>query len=175
METGRERVLREVVQAQDVLTGLFLAYTRDLWAAEDLYQDMVVLACEKYEQADLSRPLRPWLLQIARNLARDRLRRESRLSALSPAAERLLEDPAWEQQELGSEERRSALRRCLERLGRSARRLVEAKYVERLSGAELAGRLGLKVESVYTALARVRRKLTECVETHLAGPGGRTG
>jgi len=168
METGRERVLREVVQAQDVLVGLFLAFTRDPWAAEDLYQDMVVLACEKYEQADLSRPLRPWLLQIARNLARDRLRRQSREAPLWGSAAGLFEDPAWERPELGSDDRRGALRRCLERLGAGVRRLVEAKYVERLSGAELARRLGLKVDSVYTALARARRRLSECVESAMA-------
>ena len=168
MDSKREKVLREVLQAQGVFMGLFLAYTRDPWAADDLYQDLVVRACEKYEQADLSRPLRPWLLQIARNLARDHLRKLSRSPVLSDAIESLVCDTIWEKPDLDDEERRRILWQCVQSLGIASRKLVDLKYFRRLPVRSVAEELGRKVDSVYVALSRVRRRLQECVQVRLA-------
>lgn len=168
MELIREKVLKEVIQSRDVFIGLFLAYTRDIWTAEDLYQDLAIRACQRYDQLDPSRPIRPWLIQMAKNLARDRLRAEaSQRRYVSFIADEIAEDPAWEKAGLGSSEQARALDSCLQELGKTARELVQAKYVERLSGIKLARRLGIKVDSVYTALARIRRRLIECIKMRL--------
>jgi len=167
MESNRDKVLREVVRDQGVFMGLFLAYTRDPWVAEDLFQDLVVLSCEKYEQADLSRPLRPWLLQIARNLARDHLRKASKQPANIEALVELAEDPVWETTATSTDERRKALYECLDLLQGPSRQMVEMKYVQKLSISSIAASLKRKADAVYKALARVRCKLEECVEAKL--------
>jgi RNA polymerase sigma-70 factor (ECF subfamily) len=56
-----------------------------------------------------------------------------------------------------------ALRGCLDRLTPNARRLVTMKYVDGLRGDTIAQQLGRQVRSIYTALSRIHRALSECL------------
>ncbi len=56
------------------------------------------------------------------------------------------------------------LRSCLETLSPKARKVVNLKYVEGLSGVQIAELVGSKVHSVYVSLTRAHRSLEACVQ-----------
>ena len=75
---GDERAWRRLVQANQEavfrLAYLILGHSFDAADAEDVAQEVFVRAYLNLDQFDMSRPLRPWLLGIAANLARNRRR-----------------------------------------------------------------------------------------------------
>ena len=55
------------------------------------------------------------------------------------------------------------LRQCLDKLAPKTRRIVNLKYVEGLSGIQIAELVGSRVHSVYVALTRAHRNLQSCI------------
>ena len=64
-----------------------------------------------------------------------------------------------------------ALRRCLQGLQESARRLVALRYDRGLDLKSIAGDLGSSVGAIKVALLRVRAALARCVQTRLHEEG----
>jgi len=62
-----------------------------------------------------------------------------------------------------------ALRVCVSKLTTYARELINLRYVEGLSGVEVARRLGRTSRTVYVALSRVYRQLEDCVRKTSGG------
>ena len=52
-----------------------------------------------------------------------------------------------------------------------ARKLVDLRYRQNVSGKEVARKLSLPVNTVYVAMSRIHRTLSECVRRHLAQAG----
>src|SRR4051794_12822573 len=65
-----------IAEAQVLLRAC--AFRLGMLAAEDLVQEAFVLLLEKARRFDPSRPLRPWLRQVLRNLAVSHWRHERR-------------------------------------------------------------------------------------------------
>jgi RNA polymerase sigma-70 factor (ECF subfamily) len=64
--------------------------------------------------------------------------------------------------------RQSALESCLAKLHANDRELLDQRYIQQLSGREVADRLGRPANSVYKSLGRIRRTLLECIDRQLA-------
>jgi RNA polymerase sigma-70 factor (ECF subfamily) len=58
----------------DSLYTLCLRMTKNSAEAEDIAQDSLIKALDRAHRYDPNRPFRPWLLKVAVNLCRDRLR-----------------------------------------------------------------------------------------------------
>lgn len=56
-----------------------------------------------------------------------------------------------------------ALRQCLSKLPGKSRTVIEDYYFNDCSVPLIAGRIGMSVDAVYKAIARVREKLGECI------------
>ena len=138
---------------------------RKVWDAErarDLAQEAFVRALQHQPR----RP-RPWLFQVAANLARDEartvIRRKKHLVLLKSEAqgrEAPVQDP---EREFAERERWTAVRRALDALtdrDREALLLWDAGQ----SYTEIAKELGLAVGAVGTTLARARRRLAEAYQ-----------
>lgn len=63
----------------DGLYRYVLRVVRDVHLAEDITQETLLRALRRVHRLDLSRPLRPWLLRVATNLAIDEKRRPATL------------------------------------------------------------------------------------------------
>lgn len=181
MNSKTDITLLERVQAQDEaaitelvqkhLPGLrrFLAqYNLDWETAGELALETMVRVIKQLPGLRDLQKFRPWLLSIARCLALDEIRRESRrlhpLQEESVEGDNLLEQvgpsqepPLWSEYESILSETRE----LMAGLPESARMLLVSKYHEELSYQEIADRTGLSVIQVKARLARARKKLRE--------------
>jgi RNA polymerase sigma-70 factor (ECF subfamily) len=99
-------------------------------------------------------------LKYYRSRARDRLvLSEMALAQLGDALERV---------EHESEDRRTALRVCLERIEGRRRRVLEMRYGENFKVHEIAQQLGMSSDGVSVMLHRIRSVLYGCIQKQLA-------
>ena len=81
-----------------------------------------------------------------------------------------LED-ALEKVSQESEERRSALRVCLERVQGRRREVLEMRYSRSAKIADIAQQYGMSADGVFVMLHRIRAALFECIRRQLAQEG----
>jgi RNA polymerase sigma-70 factor (ECF subfamily) len=107
-------------------------------------------------------PLLPWLLTIARRVALDRLRLESRRPALNEAGD---PDEAWQSipdvESLPEESRWRSLYFAVQALHPDQRAVIELAYYQGMSQSEIAHTLGLPLGTVKTRLRAAMERLRE--------------
>lgn len=123
---------------------------------EDLTQQTFLQLHRARRDYRSDRPLRPWLMTIARNVKRDHLRRERRRSPASELSDQDMGrgEPGFERVAL-----REALGDALGRLPGSLRKILEAHWVEHLSHAEIARRYGISRAAAKVRIHRAYRAL----------------
>ena len=132
--------------------------------AEEATQDAFVKAHRALGRFHAGAPLRPWLLTIAANEARNRRRSAGRREhlALRAAGEATEAAPSTEAIALAAD-RDAGLRAALARLADADREVLWLRYFAELSEAETAAALGCRRGTVKSrtsrALARLRREL----------------
>lgn len=130
--------------------------------AEDAAQDAFVKAYYALGRFRRSAPLRPWLLQIVANEARNRRKGAARRAALAlraaAAAPQGVAVPSAEVAALMAEER-ARLLAALRDLREDDRRVVACRYFLELSEAEIATVLGIPRGTVKSRLARALGRL----------------
>jgi RNA polymerase sigma factor (sigma-70 family) len=133
--------------------------------AEEATQDAFVKAHRALGRFRTGAPLRPWLLAIAANEARNRRRAAGRREhlAVRAAGERAVAAaPSTETLALAAD-RDAGLRAALARLGGADREVLWLRYFAELSEAETAAALGCRHGTVKSrtsrALARLRQEL----------------
>jgi RNA polymerase sigma-70 factor (ECF subfamily) len=66
---------------------------------------------------------------------------------------------------------REALSACLKQITARSRELIDLRYGEQLSPAQVAERISWTVEAVKVGLSRVRKMLRECVQRRFSVEG----
>ena len=145
--------------------GVFrMAYliTGDAEDAEDVAQEALVKAYRALPRFRLGRPIRPWLLRIVANEARNRRRSVGRAVRLAP---RIAQDhasvdaaPSAEAAVLVREARANVLR-AFDQLRDDDRRVIACRYFLDLSEAETAEVLSLRRGTVKSRLSRALSRL----------------
>ena len=135
--------------------------------AEDAAQEGFVKAYRALDRFRRGAPLRPWLLQIVVNEARNRRRSSGRQAglALRAAAENRPGDaaPSPEAALLAAEERR-ALLDAVSALREEERLVVACRYFLELSEDETATALGIRRGTVKSRLSRALARLRAATE-----------
>ncbi|QJW97702.1 sigma-70 family RNA polymerase sigma factor [Frigoriglobus tundricola] len=148
------------------VAALASAITRDVHAADDIFQQVVLEALESRAQFRSPDHVLAWALRTARHRAVD-CARSRRLHLLPDEILEALEARWAEPVGDSISDRGEALHGCLGQLTPSARELLQMRYAERLPVAEVAARLSRTVDAVYQMLSRIHRALRECVERKL--------
>ena len=139
--------------------------------ADEVMQQVALVAWRKFGEFDLSTSFIKWTCVIARfevlayrrKMARDRLVfNEDLMVQLAEEGERETEDRKLEN---------VALEGCLKKLPEGQREFVTLAYTPGVSTKELAEKAGAKPGSFYMRLNRIRKALLECVETTMAKEG----
>jgi RNA polymerase sigma-70 factor (ECF subfamily) len=150
------------------LLGFVTAIVRDPHLADDVFQDVTLLAMRRAGRIRDLEHLLLWARKAARYKALEVLRARGRgclpldedvLDALEAEWDAAGPDPRTD----GADEQVDDLRACVQRLSPRARRILHLRYGEGLSGSQLAETLAIGVASVYVALSRIHRALRECV------------
>jgi len=135
------------------------ALTGDAWSADDLVQDTLERACDKWRLWIAGTDLRAWLFTIMHNLFASQARR-----AL-PRAMVDIDDVAHER--AGQETHRDQaldLQRCLLLLPEDQRAVLLLVALEDLSYAQVAKVLGIPAGTVMSRLSRARARLQDLME-----------
>jgi RNA polymerase sigma-70 factor (ECF subfamily) len=162
---GDKRAFERLVQAHWE-TGFRLAYliTRSNAEAEDVVQEAFVKAWRALGRFRVSEPLRPWLLRIVANEARNRQRSAGRRARLLSRAGATQASggaaPSPEDLTLAVEDHRRLLQE-LERLPDAARLVLWCRYLLELSEAETATVLGVRPGTVKSRTSRALERLRE--------------
>lgn len=137
--------------------------------ADDIAQEVFLIAHRKLGELDAGQPLGPWLRTVAIFLLRNHQRKIQRspVSAVEHIAE--LADKALieETHDDRDEARLAAMQICLGKLEAGAREMLRMRYEEDLPLAEIGTRLNRKHSALTMALHRLRQSLRDCVEQQL--------
>ncbi len=136
----------------------------DAAEAEDATQEALLRAHGALGRFRIGEPIRPWLLSIVANEARNRGRARMRRAALAAraGAERRPSDaaPSPEGAVLAAE-RRELLLTALARLREADRLVIQLRYLLELSEEEMASVLGCRRGTVKSRLSRALERLRE--------------
>lgn len=170
MAIDQDTIVRALLTERARLFAFIWSIVRDLHIAEDVFQEVSLLALNKREEIESAEALPHWFRGVARHKALKAIAAKGR----SPVTldDQLIEmmEPHWAAAEQSSaSDAAEALRRCLGGLNENNRRLVTMRYAQGMSGVEVAKRLNRTAETVYKALSRVHNTLADCVRRRMNG------
>jgi RNA polymerase sigma factor (sigma-70 family) len=159
----------ELVRAHsDLAFRTAMLITANAADAEDAAQDAFVKAWRALPRFRTGEPLRPWLLTIVANEARNRRRSSGRREGLALRAageERASGGTALPPEAaLLAGELRAALIGALNRLREDDRLVLGCRYLLELSEAETAAALGLRRGTVKSRTSRALERLREVLD-----------
>ena len=148
------------------------ALTGDTWAADDLVQDTLERACNKWRLWTAGSDLRAWLFSIMHNLFANQMRRSVRQAHcrsvdIDDVAHELVAPDA--NLELALD-----LQRCLLRLPPDQRAVLILVSLEDMSYLEVAKITGVPIGTVMSRLSRARYRLQELLEAPVRSDGQHT-
>jgi RNA polymerase sigma factor (sigma-70 family) len=163
---GERAGLRAIYDREaPAMVGVAMRILRRRDLAEEAVHDCMLQVWRKAASFDAARgQARAWLYTVLRNRALNILRGE-RSSAQASDDDLLSIESEDETPEacvtrLSTEK---ALRRCLERLEPARRNMIVLAYTQGLTHGELAGRLGLPLGTVKSAIRRSLAALKDCM------------
>ena len=163
-QRGDERAYGELVRAhREIAFRVAYLITRNAADAEDAAQEGFVKAWRALGRFRAAEPVRPWLLQIVANEARNRRRssgRREHLALRAAAASSGEAAPSPEEAAVGADERRRLLA-ALDELPEQARLVLACRYLLGLSEDETASTLGVRRGTVKSRSARALDRLRE--------------
>ncbi len=168
---GEVPAWESLVQAhQEVVFRLGYLLLGDADDAQDNAQETFLRAYRSLHRYDPARPLRPWILSIAANLARNRRRAAGRyLAALrrlvnaDPPVHTSIEERSFQNMEARS------LWETVQRLDEASRQVVYLRYFLSLSVEETAEALGVAPGTVKSRLHRALSRLRTFVDEEFLG------
>jgi RNA polymerase sigma-70 factor (ECF subfamily) len=164
----RERLTRLWREAEPSVRAYVFAAVRSAHDAEDMVQQVALTVARRFEEYDASRPFIAWALWLAKSRITDHYRKANRERVLF--SESLLKQlaEALVQRQPHRNPRQEALERCIEKLPKKSRQLLELRYEEDASMESVAAAVQSTAAAVRVMLFRIRNLLAECVQHELS-------
>ncbi|MFK8114304.1 MAG: sigma-70 family RNA polymerase sigma factor [Rubripirellula sp.] len=173
--SDRSRKLFEALVRQNEvhLLACLRTMVRDPGLVDDLFQETLLTAWQRFDQYDQSLPLGPWLRGIAINLARNAARKRKReiliFGESVHAAVEVAMQSIENSDEHGWDEKSAALSDCLTQLPARSRELIRQRYEDSLNAAAIAKVTRSSSSAIRKQLQRIRETLADCVAKKTAG------
>ena len=130
--------------------------------AEEVVQDTFLSAYRGLTQLEDRGKFKSWLAEIARNHARDRLRKQKvDTVSIDAVGVRTLQTPTTVDDELIRAEQRELIRRAMETLSEKDREIARSYYLDGASYDELIQTHGLSYKAISVRLSRAKQKLAK--------------
>ncbi len=123
--------------------------------AEDASQEVFLRMHRSFHTFDSTRPMSPWVARTAYHVCLRRLESAAR----KPVEPDAVEEARSPEQAAASQEAASLLARALQDLPAQDRALLDLRYREGLSDAEVSEATGMPVNTVKTRIFRARARL----------------
>lgn len=144
------------------------ALTGNTWAADDLVQDTLERACQKWRLWLVGSNLRAWLFSVMHNLFINQLRQ---LPAGGPLMMLDIDDVSDDLKAPDSDPGKALdLQRCLMQLPPEQREVLLLISLEDMSYAEAAKVTGVPIGTVMSRLSRARLRLQELLDAPARAP-----
>jgi RNA polymerase sigma-70 factor (ECF subfamily) len=163
---GEELAFQELVERYKNSLYMFLSQflnQRDL--VEDVFQETFLQLYVSRDSFDRSRPLRPWLFTIAANKAKDALRKQQRISAMSIGTVVDSEDMSFGDvlnsigseditpyDDLARDELSAQVREIISDMPENLREILILAYFNKFSYKQMAGILSIPIGTVKSRL-----------------------
>ena len=138
--------------------------------AEDIAQETFIRAYRALGRFDIQRPMRPWLLRIAANLASNRRRSLGRYLG---ALQRVFQQERPAQKDVEEQSRQSSRARevweAIRQLKASDARVIYLRYFLELSVEEAAQAMDVPEGTVKSRLHRASERLRQVIEQRYPG------
>lgn len=159
-----------VRENQTMLMTYLRAVARHPHLVDDLFQETMLIAWQKLEQYDHTRPFGLWLRGIAAKLVMAHFRRaqsdlmvveEGTLEYLSRQLQHISQRPGdtWE-------DKIAALTHCIDSLSEHYQQSIQLRYFEQASVAQIAAKTKTSLETIKKRLQRARSMLLDCLRRH---------
>jgi RNA polymerase sigma-70 factor (ECF subfamily) len=155
--------------SQSRLFGYLYSHLLNMADAEDLYQQVAMLLWEKFDQFTPGTDFGAWAIRVAELKIKSfvRSKRRSKVVFSDAVMDRIADFQSQISDEV-VEARKDALHKCLTRLPKLDRLLVEQCYAGDYKIKDVAEHEGRSLGAVYTALCRIRQVLLACIERTVA-------
>jgi RNA polymerase sigma factor (sigma-70 family) len=171
-QRGDARAYEELVRPhEEIAFRVAYVITRNRADAEDAMQDGLTKAWRALGRYRVDEPLRPWLLRIVANEARNRRRSAGRrerlalrVAAAAPAVEYSGEAAPSPEEAALAQDRRAQLLAALDELPEQAREVLACRFLLELSEEETAAALDVPTGTVKSRSARALERLREAYE-----------
>ncbi|MGQ0633684.1 MAG: sigma-70 family RNA polymerase sigma factor [Planctomycetaceae bacterium] len=167
MDEDTLQVQSAFVQCVPDLRAFVEAIVTDFSLVDDVIQETFLTVTHKSHEFRSGTNFWAWACAIARIKAVECVRR--RRYGPQPLRDEVLEALCAAQPEPEDDEtRHRLLARCLAELSPASRRVIELRYSQAQSPAQIAWLLNRPTESVYVSLSRARKALRECISRRLS-------
>jgi RNA polymerase sigma-70 factor (ECF subfamily) len=151
-----------------LLYGVFLKYTKDKYAAEDLLMELFAKLPQLLMHHEIQQ-LKPWLHTVARNEALQFIRKAKKLTGISldenymdhaggSSSDEGQEEILWKEQQL------NLLEKVLDQLKPTQKECIRLFFIEQLSYEEIMSRTQLSFKEVKSHLQNGKRNLKIMME-----------
>ena len=163
---GDKECLAEIVRDyKDGLIFFLTGFVRDIHTAEDLTEDTFVKIITKKPKYVVKSSFKTWLYTIARNVAIDYIKRNSKMDFVSiDDCKGLTGDEETLEQTYIREERKIQVHHALRKLKPEYQQILWLIYFEDLSCKEAASVMKKRVQNIETLVHRARKSLKSELE-----------
>ena len=170
-QTGDEGAFAELMRVYHAFVYVIVTGIVDnSHDAEEVVQDTFLSAYRGLTQLEDRKKFKSWLAEIARNRARNWLRKQrSDTVSIDEVSEHLLQTEDSPDERLTRLEQRELIRRTMETLPQKDREIARAFYLEGASYNELTSTHGLSNKAISFRLSRARRQLSKRLQYLLTG------
>jgi RNA polymerase sigma-70 factor (ECF subfamily) len=138
---------------------------------EEAIQETAVWCCSHADEFTPGSSFGAWSRSVARfrllAIWRDKGRADK---ALDESWAATIPDHTWTVLETGGQQRAQALAKCVAELPDPSRRLIDLVYQQALPVKTVAERLRATANAISMSLARLRRRLRDCVDRRVVAP-----
>jgi len=166
-ETTREQVLQLALENRLQLQAYLLGLCRDMVLAEDLFQETLLVVCQKWRDFTIGTSIKSWMFAIGRNLYLRQVTQQRRQAVVAESEVLERAFAAQSHESRSDTALREALVACWRKLPERNRQAFYHRFAGQTGHRLVRARMGLSNNALYLLLSRTRKMLRACIHRSL--------